>query len=91
MTLTHDQAIELIAACRDGKQLQFRDAAGKWWSYQNPALSTILLGILGEIEIRIRPEPRRGFFPDSLLFTTRALAESAFPQAEIVEFVEVLP
>jgi hypothetical protein len=42
------------------------------------------------LESGVKPEPRRGFCPDTFVYPTRAMAEQFFPRAKIIEFVEVV-
>ena len=84
--MTHDEHIEIVAAHRDGKTIQ-RKYGLRWIDIED---WDELIVQLHEGIVRIKPEPRRGFFPDVFTYDTREEATRHFPQAEIIEFVEVL-
>ena len=88
--MTHDEMIAVIAAHRDGRAIQVKRRSGhRWWNCDGKVkLADILSDMAGGDTFRIRPEPRRGFFPD-VLYETREEAARYFPQVEIIEFVEV--
>jgi len=86
--MTHDELIKVIEAHRDGKQIQLRYHTV--WRDIDVAAYRIDELLEDEYKFRVKPEPRRGFFPDTFVYETRETAERHFPQAEIVEFVEVV-
>ena len=88
--MTHDELIEVIAAHRDGKSLQCWCHGQKAWVDWEHAEADQLRKAMGATVFRVKPEPRRGFFPDTFVYDTREEAERHFPQAEIIEFVEVV-
>ena len=92
----HDKMIEVIAAHRDKKDIQIREI-GKpgWGDYSTEFKRQTLRELIRDLdtsvfEFRLKPEPRRGFFPETFRFGSHREAQQAFPQAEIIEFVEVV-
>jgi len=88
--MNHNEMIEVIAAHRDGKALQCWSHAGQTWVNWEHSEADQLRRSMGATKFRVKPEPRRGFVADVFAYETRAVAEKLFPQAEIIEFVEVV-
>ena len=86
--MTHDEMIEVIAAHRDGKAIQIQDM--KQWQDTTVTLERLIELIHAHWRFRVKPEPRRLWIPDVFVYTTREDAVRAFPQANIIEVVEVV-
>ena len=90
--MTHDEMIEVIAAHGDGKTLQWwKSKENQWtdWTLREYTVDQLLRGMT-ITKFRVKPQPRRLFIPDVMAYTTREGARRAFPQANILEVVEVL-
>ena len=88
--MTHDEMIAVIAAHRDGKTLQVSNC-GKWRDCgPGERLMDIIADIAGGDTFRVKPEPRRGFVADVVVYPTEAAARTCFPKATIIEVVEVV-
>jgi hypothetical protein len=81
--LTHKEAIELIEAHRDGKQLQW-DQGGMGWTSYNAGLLTLLHDMSAYSNVRIKPEPRTIYV---LQHASGTLVDSDHQRREWVEAV----
>ena len=84
--MTHNELIAVIAAHRDGKTIQ-RQYGQRWIDIES--LDELVVQ-LDEGIVRVKPEPRRLWIPDVMAYTTRDGAARAFPDANILEVVEVV-
>ena len=88
--MTHDEMIAVLQAHRDGKTVQNWDVIDRQWVDWDGEDPRSLAECMARARFRVNPEPRRLFVPDVMAYTTREGARRAFPQAEIIEFVEVV-
>jgi hypothetical protein len=88
--MTHDEMIEVLQAHRDGKTVQNWDVIDRQWVDWDGEDAATLVECMARARFRVKPEPRRLFIPDVFTYTTREGARRAFPQANILEVVEVL-
>jgi hypothetical protein len=88
--MTHDELIAVIAAHRDGRDIQWlRDYDKKWMDMETCNIGRFLWE-LASTPCRVKPQPRRGFVADVFVHQDRETVRRYFPQAEIIEFVEVV-
>ena len=94
----HDKAIEVIAAHRDGKNLQWWREYDKTWVDLETCSAERLLWTMASTAVRVKPEPRRLYVPNTgpvgrcgvLAYPTRADAAVIWHDREISEFAEVV-
>ena len=88
--MTHDEMIEVIAAHRDGKTLQWWNVIeGQWTDWtRREYTADQLIRAMSLAKFRVKPQPRRVFVPAVMTYTTRDGAQRAFPTDDIIEVVE---
>ena len=88
--MNHDEMIAVLQAHRDGKTVQNWDVFDHRWVDWDGEDAASLAECMARARFRAKPEPRRLFIPDVFVYATREGARLAFPQANIIEAVEVL-
>jgi hypothetical protein len=88
--MTHDEMIEVIAAHRDGRDLQWWREHDKTWVDLETCNIERLRWTMASTDVRVKPQPRRVFVPAVMTYTTRDGAQRAFPRDDIIEVVEVV-
>jgi len=92
--MTHDQAIELIVAHRDGKTIQ-RRFCERWIDIEDWKELLSRLSEEPAEHLRVKPETRTLYVPfhngiPVVGFYNTDTAKGRYPNADIVEFVEVV-
>ena len=89
--MTHDELIEVVKANRDGQPIEWYNAlTQKWLLWEHTDAADLLSALGARAKLRVKPEPRRLWIPDVMAYTTRDGAARAFPDANILEVVEVV-
>ena len=89
--MTHDEILAVVTANRDGQPIEWWNVLTRQWlPWEQTDAAFLLSALSARAKLRVKPEPRRGFVADVFVYPTEAAARTCFPQAEIIEFLEVV-